>query len=79
MAVNFHKLINPDAEYISMKEIGNLFSPPISYVSLWKWQKEGKIKLTRFKLGSKFYYKKSEVIEEIERIVSPLNLLENEK
>jgi len=79
MAVNFFKLINPDAEYISMKEIGNLFSPPISYVSLWKWQKDGKIKLTRFKLGSKYYYKKTEVIAEIERVVSPIKHSEDGK
>jgi len=79
MAVNLHKLINPDAEYISMKEIGNLFSPPISYVSLWKWQKEGKITFTRYKLSSKYFYKKSEVIKEIERVVSPLKLSEHVK
>lgn len=72
MKFNNYKLVNPDAEYISMKEIGNLFSPPISYVSLWRWQKEGKIQLTRYKVGSKFFYKRSEVIAELEKNVQPL-------
>jgi hypothetical protein len=60
-------LINPEAEYLSIKEIGKLFSPPISHVSLWKWQKDGKLQLTPYLFGNKKFYKRSEVLQEIER------------
>jgi hypothetical protein len=60
-------LINPEAEYISLKEIGKLFSPPISQVSLWKWQKNGEFKLTPYLFGNKKFYKLTDVLEEIER------------
>lgn len=59
-------LINPEAEYLSLKEISKLFSPPISPVSLWKWQKQGKLQLTPYVFGNKKFYKRSEVIAEIE-------------
>jgi len=61
------RLINPDAEFLNLSEVGKLFSPPISRVSLWKWQKEGKLKLTPYLLGSKKFYKRQEVIVEVER------------
>ncbi len=61
------KLINPDAEFINLSEIGKLFSPPISRVSLWKWQKQGKLKLTPYLLGNKKFFKRSEVLAEIEQ------------
>lgn len=60
-------LINPEAEFLSIKEIGKLFSPPVSHVSLWKWQKTGKIQLTAYVLGNRKFYKKDEVLKEIER------------
>lgn len=60
-------LINPEAEYLSLKEIGKLFSPPISSVSLWRWVTTGKLNLTPVILGNKKFYKRIEVIEEIER------------
>lgn len=60
-------LINPEAEYLSIKEIGKLFSPPISHVSLWKWQRDGKLQLTPYLFGNKKFYKRSEVLQEIER------------
>lgn len=63
----YEGLINPEAEYLSLKEIGKLFSPPISNVSLWKWQKQGKLRLTPYVLGNKKFYKRSEVLAEIER------------
>ncbi len=77
MAYNFHKIINPDAEYLSLSEIGKLFSPPISYVSLWKWQKTGVLNLTPMTLGNKKFYKKVEVIKELENHISTLNKNEN--
>ncbi|AUP81221.1 hypothetical protein [Flavivirga eckloniae] len=60
-------LINPEAEYLSIKEIGKLFSPPISHVSLWKWQKQGKLRFTPYLFGNKKFYKKSEVLQVIEQ------------
>ncbi len=60
-------LINPEAEYISSKEIGKLFSPPISTVSLWRWQKQGKLNLSPYIFGNKKFYKRTEVLDEIER------------
>ena len=60
-------LINPEAEFLSIKEIGKLFSPPISSVSLIKWQKEGSLKLTPYLFGNKKFYKRKEIIAEIER------------
>ena len=60
-------LINPEAEYLSIKEVGKLFSPPISHVSLWKWQKDEKLQLIPYLFGNKKFYKRSEVLQEIER------------
>lgn len=59
-------LVNPSAEFISLKEIGQLFSPPISTVSLNKWLKQGKLVLTPYVLGNKKFYKRSEVFAEFE-------------
>jgi hypothetical protein len=61
-----NRLINPSAEFLSIKEVGKLFSPPISHVSLWKWQKEGKLNLNPYLFGNKKFYKREEVLEEIE-------------
>lgn len=64
-------LINPEAEFLSLKEIGKLFSPPVSHVSLWKWQKNGTIQLNPYLIGGRKFYKKEEVLQEIERHKSP--------
>ena len=61
------RLINPDAEFLSLSEIGKLFSPPISRESLWKWQKQGTLKLTPYLFGNKKFFKRSEVLAAIER------------
>ncbi|WP_024773008.1 helix-turn-helix transcriptional regulator [Aquimarina macrocephali] len=61
------ELINPDAEFLSLKEVGKLFSPPISYTTLWKWQKQGKLQLSPYVLGNKKFYKASEVLQELEK------------
>ena len=61
------ELINPDAIYISLKEVGKLFSPPVSYTTLWKWQKKGILKLVPRVYGNKKFYNFEEVIQELER------------
>ncbi len=68
---NPYELINPSAEFLSIKEIGKLFSPPISYQSLWKWQKQGILKLTPYQLGNKKFYKRTEVMEVLEEFMIP--------
>ena len=61
------ELINKNAVYINLNEVGKLFSPPISYTTLWKWQKEGVIKLIPRVFGNKKFYHIDEVIQELER------------
>lgn len=65
------ELINPDATYISLNEIRKLFNPPLSYTTLWKWQKKGFLKLTPRVISNKRYYHMDEVIQEIERHKRP--------
>lgn len=60
-------LLNPEAKYLSIQEIGQLFSPPVSHVSLSKWQRQGKLRLNPIVLGNKKFYNREEVITEIER------------
>lgn len=73
------RLLNPDAEFLNIDEVGKLFSPPISRVSFWKWEKEGKLQLPSYQLGNKKYYKRSEVIREIERFKTKQDAFSNPK
>lgn len=61
------ELINPDAEYYSLKEISKLFNPPISYTTLWKWREKGILKLVPYVYGNKMYFHIDEVNEELKR------------
>ncbi|GGX19264.1 hypothetical protein [Aquimarina muelleri] len=61
------ELINPDADYYSLDEIRKLFNPPISYVTLWRWQKKGVLKLTPYVYGNKKFYHIEEVLQELKR------------
>lgn len=61
------ELINPDAEYYSLSEIRKLFNPPISYVTIWRWQKNGILKLTPYVYGNKKYYHIDEVNQELKK------------
>ncbi len=56
------------SRFLSITEVGKLFNPPISRISLWKWKKKGILRLNEIRIGSKVYYKKDEVIKEIERM-----------
>lgn len=62
------KLVNPDATFLSASEIGKIFSPNISKVSIWRWQKDGRLNLTKYKFGSRVFYKKEEVIDAIKKM-----------
>lgn len=63
-----NNLINPDATFLSASEIGKMFSPNVSKVSIWRWQKDGRLNLTKYKFGSRVFYKKDEVINAIKKI-----------
>ena len=62
------KLVNSEAEFISASEIGKIFSPPISKVSIWRWQKDGRLQLTQYRFGSRVFYSKVEVIDAIKKM-----------
>ena len=59
---------NNVACFISIMDVAKLFNPPLSRTSLWKWRKNGTLKLTQYKIGSRVYYKKEEVLKEIEKM-----------
>ena len=59
---------NCSAHFISITEVAKLFNPPISRTSLWKWKKNGTLRLNEIRIGSRVFYKKDEVIKEIERM-----------
>ncbi len=61
------ELINPDGDYYSLNEIRKLFNPPISYVTIWRWQKKGILKLTPYVYGNKKFYHIDEVNQELKR------------
>lgn len=61
------ELTNPEADYYSLGEIRKLFNPPVSYVTLWRWQKKGILKLTPYIYGNKKFYKTEEVLQELAR------------
>ena len=55
---NPNELINPGALFLSISEVGKLFSPPISRQKLGRLQKSGKLPLVPIRIeGSIFYYK----------------------
>ena len=60
-------LVNPGAEFLSLKEIGMLFSPPISTTSLYKWMRNDTLRLTPFEFGNKKFYRRTDVMTEIAR------------
>lgn len=55
---NPNELINPGALFLSISEVGKLFSPPISRQKIARLKKSGKLPLQPIKLeGNIFYYK----------------------
>ncbi len=59
---NPNELINPGAMFLSISEVGKLFSPPISRQKLSRLQKSGKLPLVTIRIEGRIFYYKPHVI-----------------
>ncbi len=57
-----NELINPEAIFISIEEVGKLFSPPVSRQKLSELKKSGALPLESIKISYRFFYYKPHVI-----------------
>jgi len=60
---NPNELINPGALFLSISEVGKLFSPPISRQKVARLKKSGKLPLIPIKLEGSTYYDKEHTIK----------------
>ncbi len=60
---NPNELINPGALFLSISEVGKLFSPPISRQKVTRLKESGKLPLLPIKLEGRIYYDKLHTIE----------------
>ena len=59
------------AQFISLAQVGKLFDPPVSRVTLYKWMDAGVLNIQPLKMGGRVYYKKHQVILEIQKNIKP--------
>ncbi|KZS39733.1 hypothetical protein AWE51_08765 [Aquimarina aggregata] len=60
---NPNELISPNALFLSINEVGKLFSPPISRQKIARLKKSGKLPLITIKIDERMYYYKPYTIE----------------
>ena len=60
---NPNDLINPGGMFITIKEIGKLFSPPISRQKIGKLRDSGELPIVPIPVGGMKYYEKKAVIK----------------
>ncbi|WP_438710723.1 hypothetical protein ACSTS3_18580 [Aquimarina muelleri] len=65
---NLNELINPNAVFLSISEVGKLFSPPISRQKLARLKKSGILPLKPVKIDKRVYYHKGKTIALIEQL-----------
>lgn len=67
---NPNELINPTALFLSIREVGKLFSPPISRQKIEELIKSEKLPLIPIKIGQRIYYNKNHTIKMILQLIS---------
>ncbi|GAA3522289.1 hypothetical protein GCM10022393_41030 [Aquimarina addita] len=65
---NPNELISPNALYLDIKEVGKLFSPPISRQKLGRLKRSGELPLIPCKIGKRTYYHKKQTVKLIEKL-----------
>lgn len=62
---NPNKMINPEALFLSISEVGKLFSPPMSRQKLARLIKSGKLPLVPIRIVGSIYYCKDHTVKQI--------------
>lgn len=60
---NPNELVSPNAVFLSISEVGKLFSPPISRQKLGGLIKSEKLPLVRIRIEGRIYYDKHHTIQ----------------
>ncbi len=65
------KINDETAQFISLEKVGNLFDPPVSRVTLYKWMDAEILNITAYKIGGRVFYNKIQVLNEIKNNIKP--------